>query len=388
MNIGFFKGDFQYDVVNYFVDELSKVFQRKGHNIYILDLCEVSKTKDIVGAARDLVDCDLDLLLKFNGIDMEVYNGFYEELDIICGILLVDHPFYHYNRIKKLKNKNTFISVYDQGALESAEKYIDSDAILTQLMHGGSCSHNENYEVKKYDVIFMGGLKKRFLEVEKNLDQLPDTKMKKIAEYIYINASKKYTETLDDYLNEAIEKFELDTEEVESFIKGIYPLIDHGLRIKYRYDVILNLIRNGIKVDYFGNCELDELENYDNFINHGPIKYEEALKIMSESKILIHDTVYFKNGSHERIFSAMLNGALVLSNTNNYCFNMYKDKENIVFYDINRLDELEEKVKYYLNNEEERQKIVENAYEITSQYNTWDNRAEEILEIYDIVRNM
>jgi spore maturation protein CgeB len=47
---------------------------------------------------------------------------------------------------------------------------------------------------------------------------------------------------------------------------------------------------------------------------------------------------------------------------------------------------LVDKVKYYLKNEEERNQIVKNAYEITSKYNTWEHRADEILQIYDEIR--
>lgn len=109
---------------------------------------------------------------------------------------------------------------------------------------------------------------------------------------------------------------------------------------------------------------------------------------MSQSKILLNDMCYFENGSHERVFSAMLNDALVVSNKNNYSFNMYKDKESIIYYDAGNFNNLVSNVKYYLQNEDERNQVVNKAYDITSKYNTWGNRADEIIELYDIVKNM
>lgn len=84
----------------------------------------------------------------------------------------------------------------------------------------------------------------------------------------------------------------------------------------------------------------------------------------------------------------MLNDALVVSNKNNYSFNMYKDKESIIYYDAGNFNNLVSNVKYYLQNEDERNQVVNKAYDITSKYNTWGNRADEIIELYDIVKNV
>lgn len=167
----------------------------------------------------------------------------------------------------------------------------------------------------------------------------------------------------------------------------IYSIVDKALRSKTRYDVILSLLKNGISVNYYGNCQIDELGKYDNFNNHGPVDYQEILEIMAQSKILVNDLPYFKNGSHERVFSAMLNGAFVVSNINNYSYNLYKDGESMIFYDVNNQEDYVEKVKYYLKNENERKRITDNAQRLTSECNTWENRANEIIEIYNVVKN-
>lgn len=41
-----------------------------------------------------------------------------------------------------------------------------------------------------------------------------------------------------------------------------------------------------------------------------------------------------------------------------------------------------------MDNEDKRKEITECAYKITAAYNTWDNRAEEILEIYNAVSSI
>ena len=79
----------------------------------------------------------------------------------------------------------------------------------------------------------------------------------------------------------------------------------------------------------------------------------------------------------------MLNNTLVLINQNNYYNNLYIDGQNIAFYNMNDLNTLVEKTHFYLNNEYERSLIEKGAYETTKQFNTWKNRAQETLEIYD-----
>lgn len=64
-------------------------------------------------------------------------------------------------------------------------------------------------------------------------------------------------------------------------------------------------------------------------MSKGAIDYIQLIKEIKKSKILLHDTPYSQNGSHERILTGMLNKTLVLSNKNNYCNKRYIDGENI-----------------------------------------------------------
>jgi|GEM_PF-1978179 len=384
MNIVLYKGSFSYGVVNYFSDELCRAFNRMGHHAEIIDLKEL---KNGLSISRNI-----NLVLGYNVIGAIGDNQAYDNQGTVFGGLLVDHPFYHYNRIKSINAKKTFFSMLDEGTIETAEKYIKSDGIYTHLMHAGSYAKG-NYADRAYDVVVIGGLTDDHSNIEEKLNQIPEGYIRDIARKLYEKACAHYCKTLDQYLEEILHSMKITDEiiRMEKFgylMAYIYNIVDKALRSKTRYNAILSLIKSGITVHFYGNCQVNGLSSYDSFINHGPVDYQEILEVMAQSKILIHDIAYFKNGSHERIFSAMLNGALVISNTNNYSFNLYKDGESIVFYDVNDQKDYVEKVKYYLANENERSRIAENAYRITSEYNTWENRANEILEIYNAVKNI
>lgn len=52
MNICLYKGNFNYDVINYFVDELEDRLIRIGHNVSVVDLKEVRNDIEI----NELID--------------------------------------------------------------------------------------------------------------------------------------------------------------------------------------------------------------------------------------------------------------------------------------------------------------------------------------------
>lgn len=389
MNILLYKGSFNYNVVNYFVDELSNSLAEKENNVYIVDLTkEIKKQEDKFKLAKFIISEKIDLIISFNGINT-LSPEFYKQYNIIFGTIFVDHPFYHFDRINMYNYENCFVGILDEGTIKTLKNYIQNNINAKHIMHGGSYSTTGNQNIE-YDVVVAGGLD-HLEKFEEFIKGKLDDNSTIIANYIYNNAIDNYKITLDDYLNEIIEFNNLNgiisqKYELKQLVARIYSIVDSYIRKEIRYKSVVALLENGIEVNYFGDCNCDELDIYPNFINHGRVEYIDMLEIMKHSKIVIHTIGYFYNGSHERVFSAMLNKALVISNINNYSNNIYKDKENIVMFDVNKEHDLVDKVKYYLNNEIERNRIIENAFEITTKYNTWDNRADEILQIYNEIK--
>lgn len=391
MNICLYKGSFNYEVVNYFVDELEDTLIRRGHNVCVVDLKKIRNDIEINQLIEYLKNQKIELVVSYNGTGI-LKSKIYEMLNIVFISILVDHPAYHYDRIIDIKDKKHVITLHDEGAIKTAEKYIDSKKIYSHLMHGGSHASKE-YKEKIYDVVVLGGINKENLCIEKDMKKIDDDFIESIGMKLYYEAKDDLVHTLDFHLENVIKSMKIKEEILnlkafKQILMYLYTIVDRTIRCELRFNHIKNLISNNIKVDYFGLCNIDEFNDSKYFVNHGSVEYKEVLEVMAKSKILIHDMCYFKNGSHERVFSAMLNGALVVSNRNNYSYNMYKDKESIVYYDTGNFNDLVSTVKYYLKNDEERNQIVTKAYNITSKYNTWENRAEGILELYDIVNNM
>lgn len=388
MNIVIYKGNFQYDVVNCFAEELGHELMKLGHNVYILNLVTMSHNKILAILSQN----EIGLVLSFNGINF-IEQKIYEGLNIPLGILFVDHPFFHVSRIRAYKGNMTFYCMHDEGFLNSFEECIAEDVPITWLPHGGTeIVSDENIE-KTYDIIMPGTIGD-YIQLEKEILNLELDILKRIAINMYEKGKQNYNIPLYHYFKEeifaeGIELYRLRKD--EDFLNAfsyIYTLVDRTLRARNRYRIIKALVDKGLKVHHYGNLANTELKAHKNIITNGPLNYIDLVKEMKRSKFLLHDISYFENGSHERVLTSMLNRTLVLSNNNNYCNNMYIDGENIVYYDMNNLDTLVEKTFYYLEHEDERKVIEENAYRITKQYNTWGSRAHEILNIYNAFLKM
>lgn len=383
MNIVLYKGQFQYDVVNYFVDDLKKSFIEMGHAVTILDLRFISSDALISFFKNN----HINLVLSFNGINA-INKDLYEKLNIPLGIILVDHPFYHLSRIETFKGKTTFFCMLDLEHLDCFEECIDKDIPITWLPHGGTeIQFNEHID-KEYDVIFAGSIND-YTYFEDILLNLKEGIVKKIALNLYDKGKENYNLSLYGYLKEELKDSGIEVKDLmndKNYLNAfsyIYILVDKALRARNRYRIMKRLLDEGIKVQYYGNLQTNEFKKYKNFLSHGPLDYMNLINEIKKAKLLIHEIPFFQNGSHERFLTSMLNKTLVLSNINNYCNNQYIDKESIVFYDMNNLDTLVERVYYYLENENERMNIEKKAYEITKHFNTWRNRAEEIIDIYN-----
>jgi hypothetical protein len=388
MNILIYKGAFQYDVVNYFAEELAEGLKSLGHHSILYD---IPKMKDSQKLTKLLVEENIELVVSFNGIAL-LPMTILEELNITTGIILVDHPFYHWQRINEQKGENTFVCMYDMGFLYVFEDYIDSNVPIAHLMHGGTQIQLVPSE-KEYDIVVAGTMY-TVEDTIPDLEKMADGVMKDIGRNMYRRALEDFSIPMDTYLKEELDSKHLDGDtfrgntDFQQLLSYIYRLVDMQARTKMRYKILETMLEAGLTVQLFGNCQVDMLKKYSNLKYHGNVDYKQVLKEVSRSKILVNDFKPCANGSHERILSSMLNKTLVLSNKSTYCNDDYKDREGIVFYDANQLDTLITSINYYLKHDDERNRIVESAYNITAERHTWRNRSCELIGVYDAFKQM
>jgi hypothetical protein len=87
----------------------------------------------------------------------------------------------------------------------------------------------------------------------------------------------------------------------------------------------------------------------------------------------------FKAGSHDRVFSSQLNGAVSLTDSTTLLLNEYKDRESILFFDLDNIEATTDIINESLKEQDKLKKIAQNGFEIASKNHTWTNIAHVIL---------
>ena len=88
-----------------------------------------------------------------------------------------------------------------------------------------------------------------------------------------------------------------------------------------------------------------------------------------------------------RYFEVMMSKTLLFCNNMPYEYEgVFKDGVNCVTFE-NDLSDLEEKVKYYLDNDAERKKIIDNAYDMAISNYTWSAVTDRVVEKIREIKN-
>ena len=94
------------------------------------------------------------------------------------------------------------------------------------------------------------------------------------------------------------------------------------------------------------------------------------------------------NDISPRYFEVMLSKTLLLCNSMPYEYeDVFKDGENCVMFD-NDLSNLSQKIDYYLNNEQERNRIIDNAFKMVTGGYTWEHMADKLLAQIGEMKNV
>ena len=110
---------------------------------------------------------------------------------------------------------------------------------------------------------------------------------------------------------------------------------------------------------------------------------EESLKIFSKAKIGLNIMTWHKAGMTERIANVMMSGAVCVSDETVYLRKHFEEDEEIVLFELDKLDELPLKLKKILSDEDYRKEVAKKAYQKAIKEHTWERRARELLSLLD-----
>lgn len=164
--------------------------------------------------------------------------------------------------------------------------------------------------------------------------------------------------------------------------------IDNYVRGLDRYELIRSI--KDAQVHVFGaTCWRPEavrgwsqaLAGQPNVVVHPAIPFKESLEILKRSKICLNSMPFFKNGTHERIFTGLACGCLPVTTENLWVRDNFVENEELVLYQQSNRSHINDKINYYLADETERRRVVMQGHAKVMRDHTWDQRAEQLLQV-------
>lgn len=367
-----------YSVLHHFTKKLYEAFQRTHVQCRLLE----AKTRDPAPFLKTLLDDPPDCTLSFNGLlPDEKGNFFCDMVQIPHVTYLVDSP-NHYTALTR--SPRTVIACVDRTSVGFFHGLGFSKTLFTP--HAVESDLSVSPDTKRdYDVVMLASnmdYEAQHASWRKKYPKLLCRVMEEAADKALSDITTPYYQAFVDALDRQVNKSaDFDPEQIDFLV--ILDEIERYLLGKDRTNLLQNITE--AKVDVFGSSEGTRgwkkyLDKKRNIVIHDPIPFEQALDIMKHTKILLNSVPSIHEGAHERIFSGIACGALVLSNENPYLRKQFIDGESLAFYLPGHYENANRRVNEYLADQAKREHVVHKGQQVVAKSHTWDHRAAQLIQ--------
>lgn len=394
------------ETLGYFSRELAQTFEKRGYHSYFVDYNDLY---DGMKRVTRFAKAGATALITFNfiGLSGEDFckekdgRSMWESRDIPCFCILVDHPLYYHKQLDDPHPGLTVFCVDRQHVEYMARFYPDvechflplagnmllenlAETAISEPIEAEDRNKNnaKEYADRPYDVAFIAnfvplpGLREHF----KSLSQEYIDFYYEIIDDLIAHPSQRLDVTMECFIKREI------PEATETDLKAAFAgmlFLDLYIRTYFRQLTVRTLVDAGIRVHVFGkDWEQLECEHPENLIRNGAqITSAECVEVIQNTKIALNTMPWFKDGAHDRIFTAMLNGAVPLTDTSIYLTEELEDDKNVCFYSLERIEQLPQIVRELLDNPTRAKQIAKNGYGYAKEKHTWAQRA-DVLQSY------
>ena len=362
------KGINQYGVLSYMLEGIAAELQYRG---YIVTVCNWDELDEWKKQKWDIC------------ISCQAINMTFEVQADKYVTWLVDHPVLLNERLIMHRDMdNLWIGCVDQTHVTYLKDVMDYHNVFYLPHFGGISDKIKKYKERNIEIFFPAS----YLDIEKFVNENTEwrTGAVKVISDLAINELKKNneisvvqaTKNVLEQMGETVDK-QLITECMEVF--GSY--VDTYICRYYRTCVVKSLLDEGLQITVAGSGWSDFKEKYQykdslNILSDN-MSYEEVLDCIGNSKIVLNVFPWFKNGSHERVTSALLNGAICLSDQNEYTKKYLKDESSAILYDRNNPQNIAKKIRYYLEHQDEAEEVAQNGKKVAMENMTVKNSVDK-----------
>lgn len=374
--------------------EIAAGFEQIGCNVFY---CPFTDSDKIQEGYYKMQDGNIDFSIGLNNFPSTMLNdkgeSCYKNLDVPYVSILLDAPYNPTIGNMLFDCKNHFVCVLDKSHVSLIDDIYSSKKFMGKMFLplGGIAGGNEDEIFSRerlYDVVYASSIYENgdpgrkwheVLELKPYCNFLDD-----IADYL-INNPVSVDEGVKYVLKERGLYDDIFRKKILPFYFALFFYIKAIRRVKS----LEFLVKNDIVVDVFGagweNVPLVHSKYGKNIKLHGQVPYKTVLDVTSKAKIVYQDQAEFNNGAHDRVYSSMLSGAVVVSEYSTYLQKEFIDGQDIFLYDWkNGLSQIQV-INELLNNESQRLSVAIGAYGKVTNKHRWVNRAQSIIEAMSLL---
>lgn len=380
------------ETLGYFSAQLAVEMERLGFATYFIDFERMFETVDGV---RQFAGRGDTALVTFNFIGLRGEPVFdtaeggmlWESYEMPVYNILVDHPLYYHTWLVKAQ-PGMHVFCIDRGHVTYMKRfYPDIPAKFLPLAGNVLCGNEAApipYEKRRYDIVFTGN----YTPVEhlyREIDGLePDYRRfyRGIIEELIAQPGEALDAVMEAHIRR--ELGEVSDEDKRSAIAGMV-FVDICVRSYFRGEIIRHLAENGVRIHVFG-AKWDALccGRAENIISTGrEVDSKTCVEAVRNARISLNIMPWFKDGVHDRVFTAMLQRTVALTDDSRYLRGEFTDGEDIAFFSLEEREHLPELVRALLLDGENAARIAENGYRRASREHTWSVRARELAKEFE-----
>lgn len=369
-----------YESKRHFTLKLAEAMQRKGIETLHIDVKESALNAETLGAIarfNPTLTCSFNTLRP---IAPEIF--LWDYLQIPHWSILLDPVVYSMELTHGSFAMVSSVDLADHQMLEDQGfeySFFFPHAVERELVGTG---HSE----KIYDVVFLGSC----YDYESLQEVWEDEQPAEISQLIHLAAKKVLSDastSITQAIQQAYSDLNIPINEIDYTLLFYY--VDRYTRGKDRVELIKSI--KDARVHVFGAPAEDEvvttlngwghyLAKCKNVVLHPPVSFLEGLEILKQSKIALNSVPFFKQGSHERVFTALACGALPITTATQYWQEQFVEGKELLFYRPWQRQDTNGIVNALLKDEARRQEMVTKGADKVKANHTWDQRVDLLLE--------
>lgn len=388
----FYGNQLCYNTLNIFAESIESCLKKKGHDVVLADA--YSNEADFLEFVEQAALGGIDAAIAFNADgNVLACRDILNAHQIPLYDWIVDHPCDHIKVLNASVDDLNVITL-DRDHVGFIERHIDNVRSAHMIPLGGfgynDCDDftEERFHDRKYGLIFTGSYVP-YTQFEESILSLPD-RMKKMTvlmiEYMLTNRTATNEDALDHALREVI-----GTDQIPSNVyqECAYYTSNSNVYVRHfvREEIMRYIVDSGVQIDFFGpGWERLGFDKKKNVVLHDRVDYIESAKACAEAKLSLNVMPWFKDGLHDRIPTAMMNGSAVVTDTSRYIDEVFKgegDDQDIFLFDIKKPVDIPSTIEKILTDEDKLFQVAQRGRTNAINNMTWENRVEELRNYFD-----